>query len=108
MQEQCDDHPGIRDEFINAADNDLTFSERLLQLTKHGVSWMIIKVNDMLKSPPLPRAMNFQKDHLKGKIMMEFYSCRGGWQGIVHHEFIPDGAMSARKSTSKSSSFNRS
>jgi hypothetical protein len=42
----------------------------------------------------LPSLMEFQQDHLKGKMMLEVCF---NWQGIMHHTFIPEGATVSKE-----------
>ena len=91
-QYQYDDRTTICGDLINSADNDPTFLNRIItgdetwcflydpQQKQQSITW---------KTPVSPRQKKPRQDKSKGKVMLELFFDS---TGIVHTEFIPEGA----------------
>ncbi|KAJ4427328.1 hypothetical protein ANN_24948 [Periplaneta americana] len=95
-QDQRDDRTTICGDLISSADNDPTLLNRIItgdetwcflydpQLKRHSATW---------KTPLSSRQKKPRQDRSKGKAMLELFFDSNG---IVHMEFIPEGAFFRR------------
>jgi [histone H3]-lysine36 N-dimethyltransferase SETMAR len=90
--DQRDERMRICGELIAAADSDDNFIKTIITGDE---TWCYLydpqprRSSTCWKSPSSPRIKKFRRDRSKGKVMLEVFF---DWRGIVHYEFIPEGA----------------